>query len=55
MNCDEMISIIQKDYPTLENTIGNRVRLGKAIAAMGFERKEHSHVTYYKVMPLRAA
>ena len=44
MNCDQMMGIMQKDYPTLQNTIGNRVRLGKAISAMGFEQKEHSHV-----------
>ena len=55
MNCDQIMGIIQKDYPTLENTIGNRVRLGKTIKAMGFEHKEHSHVAYYKVVPLRAA
>ncbi len=55
MNCDQMIVIMQKDYPTLENTIGNRVRLGKTISALGFEHKEHSHVAYYKVVPLRAA
>ncbi|MBR4731076.1 MAG: DUF3874 domain-containing protein [Prevotella sp.] len=55
MNCGQMIDIIQKDYPTLENTMGNRVKLGKAISALGFEHKEHSHVAYYKVVPLRAA
>jgi predicted P-loop ATPase len=55
MNCDQMIVIMQKDYPTLENTIGNRVRLGKTISALGFEHKEHSHVAYYKVVPLSAA
>ena len=55
MNCDQMIGIMQKDYPTLENTIGNRVRLGKTISALGFEHKEYSHVAYYKVVPLRAA
>ena len=55
MNCDQMIGIMQKDYPTLQNTIGNRVRLGKAISALGFEHKEHSHVAYYKVVPLKAA
>ena len=55
MNCDQMIGIMQKDYPTLQNTIGNRVRLGKTISAMGFEHKEHSHVAYYKVVPLRVA
>ncbi len=55
INCDQMIGIMQKDYPTLENTIGNRVRLGKTITALGFEHKEHSHVAYYKVVPLKAA
>ena len=55
LNCDQMIGIMQKDYPTLQNTIGNRVRLGKTISALGFEHKEHSHVAYYKVVPLRAA
>ena len=55
MNCDQMMVIMQKAYPTLENTIGNRVRLGKTISALGFEHKEHSHVAYYKVVPLRAA
>ena len=55
MNCDQMIGIMQKDYPTLQNTIGNRVRLGKAISALGFEHKEHSHVAYYRVVPVKAA
>ena len=55
MNCDQMIGIIQKDYPTLQNTIGNKVRLGRVITALGFKHKEHSHVAYYEVVPLRAA
>ena len=55
MTCGQMIDIMQKDYPTLQNTIGNRVRLGKAISSLGFEHKEHAHVAYYRVVPLRAA
>ena len=55
MSCGQMIDIMQKDYPTLQNTMGNRVKLGKTISAMGFEHKEHSHVAYYKVVPLKAA
>ena len=55
MSCGQMIDIMQKEYPTLQNTIGNRVRLGKTISALGFEHKEHSHVAYYKVIPLKAA
>ena len=55
MNCGEIISLMQKDYPTLQNTVGNKVRLGKAISALGFKHKEHSHVAYYEVVPLKAA
>ena len=55
MNCSQIIGIIQKDYPSLQNTIGNRVRLGKIISALGFNYKDHSHILYYEVVPLRAA
>ena len=55
MNCSEIISLMQKDYPSLQNTVGNKVRLGKTISALGFKHKEHSHVAYYEVVPLKAA
>ena len=55
MSCDEIIGIMQKDYPTLQKTIGNKVKLGKAITALGYKQKSHSHVPFYEVVPLRAA
>ena len=55
MNCSQNIEIIQKDYPSLQNTIGNKVRLGKIVSALGFSFKDHSHIPYYEVIPLRAA
>lgn len=55
MNCGEIISLMQKDYPTLQNTVGNKVRLGKTITALGFKHKDHSHVAYYEVVPLKVA
>ena len=55
MNCDQMIEVIQREYPTLQNTIGNKVRLGKVVSALGFKRKDHSHIPFYEVVPLRAA
>ena len=55
MNCDQIIGIIQKEYPSLQNTIGNKVRLGKVVKTLGFKHKDHSHVPYYEVIPLRAA
>jgi predicted P-loop ATPase len=55
MNCGEIISLMQKDYPSLQNTVGNKVKLGRIISALGFNHKEHSHVTCYEVVPLKAA
>jgi hypothetical protein len=54
MNCNQMISIIQHEYPSLQNTVGNRVRLGKMLSAAGFKSKDHSHVIYYEVVPSAA-
>ena len=54
MNCAQMINIIQHEYPSLQNTVGNRVRLGKMLSAAGFKSKDHSHVIYYEVVPLAA-
>ena len=54
MNCDQIISIIQHEYPSLQNTVGNRVRLGKMLSAAGFKSKDHSHVIYYEVVPSAA-
>ena len=54
MNCDQIISIIQHEYLSLQNTVGNRVRLGKMLSAAGFKSKDHSHVIYYEVVPLAA-
>ena len=55
MNCGQIIDIIQNDYPSLQNTFSNRVRLGKMLSVAGFKSKDHSHILYYEVVPLRAA
>ena len=55
MTCNQIIGIIQMDYPSLKNTIGNRIRLGKIISALGFSHKERSHIPYYEVIQLKTA
>ena len=55
MNCDQMIVVMQKSYPSLANTIGNKVRLGKTIKALGFKHRERAHISYYDVMPIKVA
>ena len=55
MNCEQLITEIQKSYPSLANTIGNKVRLGKTIKALGFSHKERAHIAYYDVIPIKVA
>ena len=55
MNCEQMIEEIRKSYPSLPNTIGNKVRLGRTIKALGFKHKERAHISYYDVMPIKVA
>ena len=55
MNCEQLITEIQKSYLSLANTIGNKVRLGKTIKALGFKYRERAHISYYDVMPIKVA
>ena len=55
MNGDQLIAVIQGEYPTLPNTPGTKVKLGKAMKALGYESKSHSNIPFYQVVPLKAS
>ena len=55
LNCDQVIEVMRRIYPSLPNTVGNKVRLGKTIKALGFKFKEKAHISYYDVVPLKVA
>ena len=55
LNTTEMLEIIRVEYPDVNVTFRAKVELGKALAGMDYERKDHGHVAYYKVVPLVAA
>ena len=55
MNTTEMLEIIRDAYPNVTVTTKTKVELGRALVALDYERKEHSHVAYYKAVPLQAA
>ena len=55
LNCGELISIIQKEYPSVKSDHTTKIRLGKALTELGFEHKEHSHVAYYRAVPKKVA
>ena len=34
---------------------GQKIELGRALTSLDYERKDHSHVAYYKAVPLKVA
>lgn len=55
MNSQQVLQIIQHEYPSLRINHSTKVHLGQAMKELEFEHTEHSHVAYYKVIPLKAA
>ena len=43
-----------KEYPSLRINHSTKVSLGRAMKELEFDHTEHSHVVYYKVVPLKA-
>ena len=55
INSTEMLKIIQQEYPSVKMDRSNRIHLGFAMKDLGYEHVEHSHVAYYKAVPLKSA
>ena len=55
MNSSQMLAIINREYPSVKVNHSTKVHLGFAMKELGFEHTEHSHVAFYKVVPLKAA
>jgi predicted P-loop ATPase len=52
LNTTEMLEIIRDEYPNVSVTSRAKVELGRVLVSLDYERKEHSHVAYYKAIPL---
>jgi len=55
MNTKMLLSHIQKEYPSVDISHGNKVRVGLAMSTLGYEFADRSNMAFYKVIPLRAA
>ena len=55
MNSTQMLTLMQKEYPSLKIDQSTKVHLGQAMKELNFEHTEHSHVAFYKVVPIKAA
>ena len=55
LSTTEMLEMIRNEYPNVTITTKAKVELGRALVSLNYERREHSHVAYYKAVPLKAA
>ena len=55
LSTTEMLEIIRAEYPNVTVTTKAKVELGRALVSLDYDRKEHSHVAYYKAVPLHVA
>ena len=55
MNSKMLLTLIQKEYPSIEINHSNKIRLGLTMKALGYESANHNNVPFYKVVPVRAA
>ena len=55
MKSGEIVSLIRREYPSIQNNHSTKIHLGMAMKELGFEGKTHGNQTYYKVIPLKAA
>ena len=55
LNTTEMLEIIRDEYPNVTVSTKAKVELGRALVSLDYERREHSHVAYYKAVPLKVA
>ena len=52
VNTTEILQMIQKEYPSVQITPRNKAYLGRIMKELDYERKSHSNLAYYKVVPL---
>ena len=55
LNCKEMLSIIQEEYPMVKSTHSTKVHIGLAMKEQGYESYTHSNLSYYYAVPQKSA
>ena len=55
MNSNQLLQVIQREYPLVKISHSVKVQLGLAMKEFGFEHTNHSNVACYKVVPLMVA
>ena len=55
MNCGDILREIQQEYPSVKSDRSTRVHLGLTMRELGYDHVVREHLSYYKLIPLKAA
>ena len=55
MNCGDILKVIQQEYPSVKSDRSTRVHLGITMRELGYDHVVREHLSYYKLIPLKAA
>jgi predicted P-loop ATPase len=55
MNSTQMLTMMQKEYPSLKINHSTKVHVGFAMKELGYEHSKTGNVAFYKVVPVKAA
>ena len=55
MNCGDILKVIQQEYPSVKSDRSTRVHLGLTMRELGYDHVVREHLSYYKLIPLKAA
>jgi hypothetical protein len=55
MNCGDILKVIQQEYPSVRSDRSTRVHLGLTMRELGYDHVVRGHLSYYKLIPLKAA
>ena len=54
MNASDLMSYLQNKYPSLQDNLSMRIRLGQAMKMLEYESTSRAHASYYKVVPVKS-
>ena len=54
MNATELMGYLQKKFPSLQDNLSTRIRLGQAMKMMEYDSTSRGHTSYYKVVPVKS-
>ena len=55
ISCAQMLEIIHSKYSSVDVNMTNRIYLGRTLKELEFEYVDHSHVAFYKAVPIKTA